>query len=377
MKTMQTRFISVLIACLIFCGIGLHAQTAEEYKKAAGIAAEILSDYLKNPTKMIESGDISVNHQILYQQGQPGVGARISCNMYLTFYDRSPHPHQANFKHIQSLPDAWKFKPEYGQHVCERQFAGKSNELIRIKSHYSLPSANSKVKTLSTMAFVDFYAGSDRKGYFSFSLNRTIPVSGESSAQLESKGHSLAISDSEKIIEAIRAGLAGKSTVIEDKESAHTNTNSDKWLALSPADIVKTHQHLINKPVTSPILFNIGNFADLSRAKVCEELNLERLKCLTMTETLYSFSQHNSGNSQILFVAVSDGLALVYIQLADGSLAFSPAKSFTEAVATGAYLYERLANFYFRSQKAELWLGEIKNPAFQIENGIFHFSNAW
>lgn len=325
------HLIAVILIILTFISSGAMAADAGFYKKAAATAAQLLSQYLNSPAKLVEQNDISCHYNILDQQGEAGKGSRTACSMYLTYYARNPHPHQGNFKNIASLPDKWSFKDEYGEKVCERKFAGNQNELIRIKANYVLPSKTAKVKMLRTMAFIDFYAGADRAGYFSFSINRNFPVNSETQAQLESKGHDLAVSDSEKIIEAIRAGLSGKS--IERPPAPPVVNEPEKWQSLSPTKIVKTHLEKISEPVSSPIFASLTQIGNFNEVKADENLDLKRLRCMTAHEMLYSFASQRLNQTAILFVGIAKEKAVVFTQLADGQIAFSPALARQEALA--------------------------------------------
>lgn len=355
---MQRKFVIIAVVSAIFITSGsLWAENAEHYKKAAGIAAEILSEYLKSPHKLIEQDGISINYNILAQQGDPGKGSREACSMYLTYYSHKPHPHQGNFKHITELPDSWKFKKEYGKQVCERKFSGNSNELIRCKSNYSLQPDNGKAEAITTMAFIDFYAGADRSGYFSFSLNRSYPVTNETRAQLEAKGHGFAVSDSEKIIEAIRAGLSGKKTgkvkppevvkppiVVKPPEikgppepkEPPPQEEPERWLTLSPTEIVKTHFAKSKKPVTNPIFAALAKTTDLSQVKPVADLDLNQLECLTANERQYSLITQSLNQSSLIFVSGSAEKSVSFMQLADGKIAFSPLRPTQEALEEAA-----------------------------------------
>ncbi len=330
---MKSRLLKTLLGLIIiFTSSNLLASDAEFYKNATEVAAKILGQYLDSPAKLVEQDEISCNYNILDQKGEPGKGSRVACSMYLTFYARKPHPHQGNFKQINSLADKWAFKEEYGSKVCERKFTGSGAELIRVKANYSLPDKRSQTKTLRTMAFVDFYAGVDRNGYFSFSINRSYPVTSETDEQIESRGHDLAISDSEKIIAAIRAGLSGKGIEPPRPPTPPVADKSKEWLTLSPAQIVKTHLAKLTSPVSSPIFATLAQIGNFKEVKVIEDLEIGRLQCMTAHETLYAFTSQRFNQSALIFVGIAQGKGVVFSQLSDGQITFSPEFSAQEAL---------------------------------------------
>lgn len=332
------KIIALISLLLTLSSSSLMAANAEFYKKAAKTAAQVLGEYLSAEAKLVEEDATSCNYSIIVQQGEAGQGSRTVCNMYLTYYARTPHPHHGNFKKIASLQEKWSFKEEYGEKVCERKFVGDKNELIRVKANYVLPGKGAKVKMVRTMAFIDFYAGSDQAGYFSFSINRNFPVAAENISQLEGKGHGLVVSDSEKIIEAIRAGLSGKNIESKRPPVPDKINEPEKWLTLSPAQIVKTHLQKIPEPVSSTIFATLVQIGDFKEVEVIEDLEIERLRCMTAHEILYCITSQRLNQSGQLFVGITQDKGVIFSQLSDGQISFSPAFTPQEALAEACKL---------------------------------------
>lgn len=345
------RKLHYFLICLILFS-GAATDNSRVYSapdvNAAKIAGQILSDYLKQSIKTENEEKYSITMSIIDQHGKPGEGKRVACNMDFNIYQRKPHPHSGQFNFIRGLPDQWKFKLEHNQFVCERKFGDNSNELIRIKAHYGLPQERAKIKILTTMAFVDFYAGADQSAYFSFSINRTYPVDKETSPELEKMGFAYAVADGEKIVAAIRAGIAGKAQekpkVVETQqkipqvrvepppEELKPETRPETWNSYSPTAIIKTQQARKLPALCSPLFTNLNNFADLTQAEEIKDPGSERINCITAPDQLFAFTTQSPGSGRTIFLSCREKDAVILLQLENGEIGVSPIASFSAAI---------------------------------------------
>lgn len=313
----------------IFPFVQCVAQNAPAYKKAAAVAAGILGDYIgQNPTKESEDGG-AVTYHALAQKDKAGNASRATLNIDMTVYSHKPHPHQNQLDFVRKLPEKWDFKLQYGQHSFERKMPASG--LVRAKGHYALPAERSGVKELTTQAFVDFYAGDDKAGYFCVSINRALPAEKEGMAELEARGHALVVDDVEKIVAAIEAGLAGKMPSEQHKPDSPPaksenigHSEESGWLSLSPLEIIKTLHEKTGLKTTSPALIALEELGDFSGIRSVESLDKECLLCIAVPDSIIAFSAGSMAGNNCIMVNQRNENAVILTQLADGNLAFSP-----------------------------------------------------
>lgn len=333
------KLITIIVIALLLINTTSNAQSAADYKKAAGIAAQIIGEYVgTEPTKKGEA-PISVEYGIQHESN-PASGGKANASMYLTHYTHKPHPHAGQFSFIKKLSEKWEFRFKYGEYTCERKVSGLGKSIVRVKAVFVIPPEKAKVKQLRVSVIVDFYAGNDNSGYFFFSLNRFFPISNESKNQLDTKGRNQAIADAEKIIEAIQAGLAGKPSIkVKKTETPPTENNMEnKWLALSPAEILKTLEVKTGKKTSNPFFATLEKMGDYKQSKIINDLEDSRLLCLAAPDSIYSFGSFSTNSGNSLFVNQSGTDAVIMNQLQDGKIGVSQVMPIQEALTQACSL---------------------------------------